>query len=215
MIAIFLCVEITDIKIFLLISIIIFFICIFSFIVLNIHPFLSKNTPLSADILVVEGWLPDYALQSALTEFNQGSYLKLITIGGLLPRGYYLSKYKTFAELSAATLSVLGLDEEKLVVIVPDLTQSQHRTYNSAVVLDKWLLNSKFKIQSLNLFTLGTHARRSWLIFKNVFEPRILVGIIAIDPLNYDPQNWCHSSEGMRTVLSELLAYLYTYLFKN
>jgi hypothetical protein len=32
------------------------------------------NQPAVADLLVVEGWLPDFALQAALAEFQKGPY---------------------------------------------------------------------------------------------------------------------------------------------
>ncbi len=79
------------------------------FTITHIQPFLSVTSPVKADVLVVEGWLPDYALKHALTEFENGSYKKIVTTGGPLPTGYYLAEYKTFAELSAATLKALGL----------------------------------------------------------------------------------------------------------
>jgi len=43
-------------------------------IIKNIHPFLAVNAPIKADILVVEGWLPDYAIKSAIAEFKKGEY---------------------------------------------------------------------------------------------------------------------------------------------
>lgn len=199
-----------------IVGLVIFMACLtalLGFAILNIHAFLAKSSPINADILVVEGWLPDYAIQSAVTEFKQGSYHKLITIGGSLPRGFYLSKYKTFAELAAATLMALGVDREQLIV-VSDPSQSQSRTYNSAVILNQWLSTSELQIKSLNIYTLGTHARRSWLLFKEVLEPQISVGIVVNEPLNYDSKNWWRSSEGVRTVIPELLAYLYTRIFK-
>ena len=184
-----------------------------SFAILNIHAFLAKSSPVNADILVVEGWLPDYAIQSAVNEFRQGSYRKIITIGGSLPRGFYLSEYKTFAEIAGATLTALSLDREQ-IIIVPDSSQSLSRTYSSALILDRWLSTSGLGVKALNLYTLGTHARRSWLLFKNALEPKISVGIIATEPLNYDAKSWWQSSEGARTVISELLAYLYVRIFK-
>lgn len=195
----------------------IFMVCItalLGFAILNIHAFLAKSSPVDADFLVVEGWLPDYAIESAVAEFRQGSYHKLITIGGPLPRGFYLSEYKTFAELAAATLTTLGLEREQLI-IVSDPSQSRIRTYSSAVILNQWLSASELQIKAFNLYTLGTHARRSWLLFKRTFEPQISVGIVAAEPLNYDVKSWWHSSEGFRTVISELLAYLYVCIFKG
>ena len=176
--------------------------------ILNIHAFLAKNSPIKADVLVVEGWLPDYAIRSAATEFKNGSYQKLITIGGSLPRGFYLSEYQNFAELAAATLVAIGV-EPVHIFIVADPSQSPGRTSSSAAILARWLSTSNLQITALNLFTLGTHSRRSWLLFKKILAPQISIGIISVEPLNYNPKSWWHSSEGFRTVISELLAYLY------
>jgi DUF218 domain len=207
------CIQIGGMTIVGLVFFISCVIALLSFGFLNIHAFLAKSSPVDADVLVVEGWLPDYALQSALAEFRQGSYRKLITIGGSLPRGFYLSEYKNFAELAAATLTALGLDREQILIVAAP-SESQNRTSSSAVILDRWLATSQLQIKALNLYTLGTHARRSWLLFKETLEPQISVGIIANEPLNYDVKNWSHSSEGVRTVISELLAYLSVRIFK-
>lgn len=74
------------------------------FIFTQIHPFLAVNAPISAELLIVEGWISDQALSSAITEFNQGGHQKLITTGGAMQLGYYLALYKNAAELAAATL---------------------------------------------------------------------------------------------------------------
>ncbi len=202
------CIQIEEITI---VGFVIFLFCtvvLLNFGISNIHNFLAKTSRVNADVLVVEGWLPDYAIESAVAEFKQGSYHKIITIGGSLPRGFYLSEYKNFAELAAATLISLGLDPEQ-ILIISDASHSQGRTSKSAVILHQWLSTSEIQIDALNLFTLGTHARRSWLLFKKTLEPKISVGIIAVEPLNYEAKTWWHSSEGFRTVISEFLAYMY------
>ena len=65
--------------IFLLIVIFSFIICIHS-----LHPFLALSARIDGDIMVVEGWLPDYALQKAVDDFQHGSYKLLVTTGGPL-----------------------------------------------------------------------------------------------------------------------------------
>lgn len=85
--------------------------------IVNLHSFLAKNAPVVADVLVVEGWIPDYAIEAAMTEFQNGSYRTLIAVGAPVPRGFYLSEYKTFAELAAATLIALEFDPQNLQVI--------------------------------------------------------------------------------------------------
>jgi hypothetical protein len=180
--------------------------------IVNLHAFLAKNAPIAASVLVVEGWLPDYALESVAAEFKNGAYQKLITIGGALPRGFYLSEYQNFAELSAATLIAIGVNPVHILVVT-DPSQSPGRTASTATILDRWLATSELQITALNLFTLSTHARRSWLLFKKILEPEISVGIIAGEQLDYDSKSWWRSSEGVRTVISELIAYLYVRIF--
>jgi hypothetical protein len=177
-------------------------------IITNIHPFLAVNAPTQTDTLVVEGWLPDYAIKSAIAEFKKGEYRQLITTGIPLSHGYYLAEYKNYAELAAATCIALGFDKNK-VVAVPAASVVKHRTAASAIALRDWLAASGLKVDSINLYSFGTHARRSWIIFKAVLNPDIKVGIIAAEPQNYNSQEWWKSSEGFRTVTGEIIAYIY------
>ena len=178
----------------------------------TVHPFLAVDHPISADILVVEGWLPDYALEQAMGEFNNNDYRLLVTTGGPLFRGSSLSEYKTFAELAAATLKQLGFDERSIVA-VPAPALIQDRTYASAVALRNWLPKSNLSVRTVNVFTLDTHARRTWLIFEETLGDSVAVGIIAADDLSYDLQNWWKSSRGVRSVVDELFAYIYARFF--
>lgn len=174
----------------------------------NIHPFLAVTATIPANILVVEGWLPDYAVEEAIAEYQRGSYEKLITTGTPLSRGYYLAEYKNFAELTAATFLALGFDSKQLVA-VPTPKVEKDRTYTSAITLRQWLSASGLQVTGVNLFSLGTHTRRSWLIFRQTLAPQVPVGAIAVEPRAYDVKHWWRSSEGVRTVISEVIAYLY------
>ncbi len=177
-------------------------------IVNNIHPFFAVNSPVKADTLVVEGWLPDYAIESAIAEFKQGKYRQLITTGLPLSKGYYLAEYKNYAELTAATCIALGFDRDRLIA-VPAENVIKYRTAASAIALRDWLATSSLKVDAINLYSFGAHARRSWLIFKEVLHPEIKVGVIAAETQDYNPQEWWKSSEGFRTVTGEIIAYLY------
>jgi hypothetical protein len=174
----------------------------------HIHSFLAPSSPIKADVLVVEGWMQDYALKEAITEFNRGSYQKLITTGLPLEQGFYLAHYKNFAELATATLIELGCDRDKLVA-VPGPNVVKNRTAASAVALQQWIANSELKINSINLYTFDVHARRSWLIFRQALAPEIKVGVIAVESLSYDPKQWWISSEGVRSIIDETIAYIY------
>ncbi|AVH65009.1 cytosine deaminase [Nostoc sp. 'Peltigera membranacea cyanobiont' 213] len=179
------------------------------FTITHVHSFLAVTSPIkSAEILVVEGWLPDYAIQQALTEFKNGSYRLVITTGGSIEKGNYLSEYKNFAEVSAATFEKLGLESEK-VVAVPTPMVIKDRSYASAAEFDRWLSNSNLKLQSINLFSLDVHTRRSWLLFRKLLSPKVKVGAIAAETQDYDPNKWWDSSQGVRTIIDEGVAYIY------
>lgn len=186
-------------------------IVILVFAIVNLHSFLAKNAPVDTDVLIVEGWLPDYAIAAAMKEFESGEYKTLITVGAPMPRGAYLSNYKNFAELASATLIALGFDQQKLQVVSTEFTP-ECRTQNAAIALKKYLETSSNPIPSMNVFTFGPHARRTWLVFRRVFTEPTKVGIIAAQPLLYEAKSWWSSSEGVRTVVGELIAYLYRIL---
>lgn len=178
----------------------------------NIHSFLAISSPIAADALVVEGWLADEGIEAANAEFSSRYYQSLITTGGPLPRGYYLSSYKTFAELSAATLLAMGFNPNQLIAVPADYAV-RDRTRASAIALKQWLAHSGSAIKSINVYTAGVHARRSWRLYQKVLEPTVKVGIIAADNLDYDSRRWWTSSEGIKMVFSETISYLYTSLF--
>jgi uncharacterized SAM-binding protein YcdF (DUF218 family) len=158
--------------------------------------------------LVVEGWGPDYALQAALEEFNRNHYEKIFVTGGPLEQGVPLSEYKTYAELGAATLLKLGMSTNA-VQAVPSPLVRRDRTYTSALSLRNWLDEHGTAPASINLITVGPHARRSRLLFEKALGKGVRVGVTAVPVNDYDPRRWWRSSAGVRAVINEALAYGY------
>ena len=172
----------------------------------HVQPFLAV-TPINADVLVVEGWMPDDALKQAFVEFKSGAYRQIITTGTPVEKGSFLTEYKNYAEVAAATLRKLGLPLEK--VIVPTPAKIKDRTYAAAVTLRQWLSKTNPLLESVNLYTYDVHTRRSWLLFKKALAPKVKLGAIAAKTQDYNPISWWKSSAGVRTVLDEFIAYLY------
>ena len=177
-------------------------------IILFIHPFLAPTKPVGGDILVVEGWLPDYALEKAKEQFQQGGYQLLVTTGGKIGKGYHLSEYKTWAELAASILKNLNFPEDKIIAVPAQKNFKKDRTYYSILALQRRLYEEGFNEASIDMVSLGVHARRSWFLYKKVFSS-VNVGIVAISPNEYDTSRWWLTSEGVRNVISESIAYLY------
>jgi hypothetical protein len=191
-------------------------VCIFLIIVLMviltaIQPFLVISQPISAKILVVEGWMDEYAMQAVKKEFKQGKYDLILTTGEELGEGSVLASYKSYAGLAEAMLINLGVDPHKIVVI-PTPRLKKDRTAASALAVKNWILQSSLSIKAVNLYSYDAHSRRSWFILSRVLSPEIAVGIIAYPSPFYEPAKWWASSEGFRTIISEAIAYLYAIL---
>jgi hypothetical protein len=182
------------------------------FSITQIHSFLAPQQPIQADVLIVEGWMPDYAIEQAVNVFNRGGYRLIITTGGAVERGSYITGYKSFAEVSAATLKVLNVPEEKIIA-VPTERVVKDRTYASAVEFKQWLNRSNLKLESVNLFSFDVHSRRSWMLFQKIIEPQTKVGIISANSRDYQPNKWWASSSGVRFILNEGIAYIYAQFF--
>ncbi len=179
---------------------------------LNVHPYLAKSDPIGGELLVVEGWQPDYALKEAVRIFSQGNYRLLVSTGGPLDQGSYLLQYKTYAHLAMFSFHEMGL-ADSLIVAVPAETVRKDRTYQSAVALRKWLESTGISVKKIDLLSLGAHTRRSAMVFGKVLKPQIKVGKISVKDADYDDDQWWKSSEGVKTVCSEMISLVYTFLF--
>ena len=177
----------------------------------SIHPFLALSEPTNGGTLVAEGWVPDYVLRAAVDEFQRHNYDGFYITGGPLDWGAPLSKYKTHAELGASTVVRLGLDSS-LVDAVPTPDVHRDKTYASAVALKKWLAKQDRDVRKLTVISHGTHARRTRLLYQMAFGPGTEIGIIAVPDRDYEASRWWDSSDGVRDVINETVAYLYARL---
>ena len=178
-------------------------------IILFVHPFLAPTKPVGGDVLVVEGgWLPDYALKKVKDQFEKGRYKLLITVGKKYGVGHPLAHYKSVADGVASRLYAQGVLPGKIIAVPITVYPRTDRTYYKALVVKKRLDKMGFIQASIDVVSIGVHARRSWILFKKAF-PLIDVGVISIGPNSYDTSRWWLFSEGVRRVISESIAYIY------
>ena len=174
----------------------------------NLHRFLALNRPLAGGVLVVEGWLSDKAMQACSQEMLRSNYARLYVTGGPLESGAPLSEYHSFAQLGAAVLLKFGVNSNTLVA-VPSPWVAQDRTFTSAVALRTWFRERQEMPDRITVVTCGAHARRSRLLFQQAFGQQVQVGVLAVPTDDYDPHRWWASSQGVRLVIGEVLAYGY------
>ncbi len=179
------------------------------FVLRGLNRFLSVNDPVQSKILAVEGFLPDYTLRDMMGEFYEGGYEKMVIIGKPIGQGYYLSGYLTSADLMKSTLMEMGLDSSLIISISIPETVFRDRTYSTGLLLWDWLKENNYDIKQINIYTLGCHSRRSRLLFEKALGDDFKIGIVAGKDLSYDYDKWWTSSKGFRTVLNEMLAYVY------
>ena len=174
-------------------------------------PFLAVTDSVPGGVLVVEGWVPDYMLEAAIAEFKQNHYARLFVTGIPLEQGAPLSEYTNYAYIGAAILVKLGLSTNEVQAVPTGLTR-RDRTYAMALSLKHWLREHDMSPTKVNLITGGPHARRSRLMFEKALGKGVTVGVIAIPANDYDERHWWHSSQGVRTIIGEAIAYAYARL---
>jgi len=179
-----------------------------------IPKFLSPRKPLSdARVLMVEGFLPDYALHEAAKEFSRGNYELLITTGQQITEGSFLSEYHSLAEVALEILKHQGVDSLRLFAAPARLVMRDRSVENARAGFEK-LKELGVAPCRVNVVSLSVHSRRSWKIYREVgarygFE----TGIIAMADSTYNEAKWWKSSRGVRAVLPESLGYYYNSLF--
>ena len=177
----------------------------------QVQPFLAVTHRVPTDVMVVEGWLPKYAINAAVSEFKAGSYQRVYTTGGPVDGSAFDSDYQSAAQLGAARLSAAGLSKDAIQG-VPCTIRDRDRTYSSAIALRNWLRDRDLDVRALNVVTVGVHARRTQLLYQMAFGDSVTVGIISVPDDDYPAARWWGYSEGVRNVIGETIAYLYARL---
>lgn len=180
--------------------------------VAGVHPFLAITDRTETQFLVVEGWVPNYALEESIAEFKTKPYHLMFTVGCDILNGVNVESGDNHATYAVRRLSWLGMNPD-LVQPVASPTLYRNRTYASAVALREWIDQHRLPVTSFNLVTVGVHARRSRLLFQKAFAGKAQIGIIAVEDREYDPKRWWQYSEGVKEVISEGTGYLYAKLF--
>src|SRR5882762_10091808 len=101
----------------------------------GVYPFLAVTHRANTDVLIVEGWIHEYAIRAAINEFEAGHYERVFTTGGpIAGMGGYINDYNTSASLAAVRLRAAGL-APNFIQMVPSRVFERDRTYSAAIAL--------------------------------------------------------------------------------
>lgn len=177
-----------------------------------VYSWLSVTDRVSGQYLVVEGWIHNSGFKQAISEFNTGSYRRILISGGQVRDTLGSQSHANYAEWGADRLEKLGMSKE---LIRPVSCNGDHadRTYHAALAISDWFRDHDPAVTRIDVVSMGPHARRTRLLFQKALGKKIVVGVIAADDETYEAKHWWRSSEGVREVVGEAIAYLYARLF--
>jgi hypothetical protein len=170
----------------------------------------SDPTP-SAKVLVVETWVADNSMEEIAEMLNAaGSPYQSVWLTGpvFLHGSYAYEKFKTYSEMGAVTLETLGVLPEKIRV-VPAEKHQRHRTHGAARLLRDEFSKGEGVPASFDLATVDVHARRSRAVYRKVFGDEAEIGVIALPPPDFDPEDWYKTSAGFKGTIFEIIALSY------
>jgi uncharacterized SAM-binding protein YcdF (DUF218 family) len=176
--------------------------------------FLSLTRRLPAEVLVVEGWIGRDGVRAAGAEFEQRGYQYVVATGGPNTAEGWQEEGVSYAEMTQRELIRSGVAQDK-VILAPAKDSEIQRTYESAVAVSEALRLRGIKPKSINVFTLGSHARRSLMIFTKAQGPQTKVGVVGWVPSDYQDMQWWQSSERAKELLTETAGCLYEALLNS
>jgi hypothetical protein len=172
------------------------------------HNFLAVTSPEKSDVLVVEAWIPRYGLVEAIKIFKEGGYHRMIASGSVREDDLSAGITHMLANDVAVELERFGMPKGT-VTPISSPEERKDRTYNMALSVKHYLATNGLNVKSIDVLTVGSHSRRSRLLFQKAFGDSAKVGIISVPDRGYDGDHWWRTSEGVRDVVGEAIAYVY------
>lgn len=178
----------------------------------NLYAFLAPDYQPKEGILIIEGWMQDADLKTALQIYHTGTYEKIATTGVQIETGAHLINWKTYAKMTTARLIELGIPPEQIIT-ASGIEAQRDRTYVAACTLRDKLKEEGIGQQNLHLISVGSHGRRSHLLFRKAFGTDYNIGLTSLPDQSFDPNHWWKCSNGFRKVVNETIAYFYALFF--
>lgn len=178
----------------------------------GVYPFLVVSNGGSGQVLVVEGWISTRRVEQAAQAFQFGRYEQVVVVRNTQREGNKWETGRYTADWVASDLVQLGVPQEAVQVLFCPVVRKD-RTYSCATAVRQWLEKSSIAVKSLDVATLAVHTRRSRLLYEKAFGNKVAIGAIALPDPELDLEHWWRSSEGVREVPFEFLAYLYVRFF--
>ena len=177
-----------------------------AFAFVRLHDFLAITRPVGARLLVVEGWMPSFAYREAASVFRNGGYAKVVAVGVLKEDG--AAGGDPTEDFAVDKLARNGVPQDVISKASYPAIQAD-RTYHAAMAVKAWLAEQPAPVTSVDVVTLGPHARRTRVLYEKALGDGVDVGVIAVRDFRIDPERWWRTSQGARSVIGEAIGYVY------
>ncbi len=173
--------------------------------------YLAVNKPVESKTMIIEGWVPTYALKKAVQLYQDEGYDRMIVTGIPIVNFEFISPYKNTAEATILALRFYGIKDTIYLANIPT-NVFVDRTFHTAMAAKKLFDENNWE-HNFNIYSVGVHSRRSRLLFRKAFGSDYKIGIIAPRDRTFLPNSWWRSSKGLRQVSNELMATIFVQLF--
>jgi uncharacterized SAM-binding protein YcdF (DUF218 family) len=176
--------------------------------------FFSLTDRQPPEVLAVESWIGREGLQAAAVEFGQRGYHVLVLTGDLdgKPRGPHVPGDGGESEKD---LIQAGVPRSSIILAYAD-DSGESRTFTMGLAAAAALREANIYPAHVNVFTRGTHARRSRLVFAKAFGSKTKVGAVSWLP-DWQPKTglWWRSPVRTWFVIKETVGYFYEVFFNS
>ena len=100
-------------------------------------------------------------------------------IGALDGKRRIVNNFNSNAESARNRLLSMGIDSS-LIIAVPGKRVKINRTLTSALAFRDWLKTSDIDIKGINIISMGTHTRRTWMTYNKILHKKYDIGIISL-----------------------------------
>lgn len=178
----------------------------------GVYPFLLVSDGGNGDVMVVEGWIGGRKVDRAAEAYRLGHYQRVLVVRDVFDAADKWSSGRYSVDYIANDLAKLGVPTNVIHKLYCPVT-SQDRTYHCALAVKSWLATNQVSPKQLDVVTIGCHSRRSRLLYAKAFDGQCDVATIPLIDQSFDSAHWWRSSEGVREVPFEFVAYIYARFF--
>ncbi len=169
--------------------------------------FLAVTSRVPADVLIVEAWTLEDGARAAADEFTASgrAYRWIVLTGGYTGERWTVRRWSQ-VEIAQRELERMGVPADAVIAASPMDSESA-RTFAYAIAAQRALAERHIVPRGVNVFTRGPHARRSRMVFAEVFGATVPVGVIAWVPIGSASGAWWRSSSRAEELLKESVAF--------